>query len=267
MTKALKPPYIFGASVIGPLHVPMGIPCQDACAYEVFKDIGLIAVADGLGSAPKSDIGSRQAVDAAIEAAKQHLVANDNGEHSLGELTGKMILSAREQIEKTAEKDGYKLRDLATTLIVSAFVGGSVSIAHIGDGAVIAKTDKGLILASAPEESEYANEVVPLTSNKWNEHTHTSSIKNASFIALFTDGCQRAALKKSPLGYEPFNGFFDPVCSYAIKIEEIESANEEIKALLSSPKMNEHSDDDKTLVIAILKTVRGNSTDGYSDSI
>ncbi|KJU82512.1 Protein phosphatase 2C-like domain protein [Candidatus Magnetobacterium bavaricum] len=247
-----KPPYIFGCSVIGPLHVQLGIPCQDACAYEVFKDVALIAVADGLGSALRSDIGSRQAVDAAIEAAKQHLAANDNGTHNLDELVRKMISSARQEIEDTADRDGCELRDLATTLIAVAFAGGSVSIAHIGDGAVVAKTDKGLILASAPEESEYANEVVPLTSSKWNEHTRTGNIDNASFIALFTDGCQRAALKKSSSGYEPFDGFFDSVFSYAGEIEDCKSAEEEIKALLSSRKVNEHSDDDKTLVIAIL---------------
>jgi hypothetical protein len=50
-------PYLFGASVIGPLHIQNDIPCQDAYVYEILSSgWGLIAVTDGLGSASKSDI-------------------------------------------------------------------------------------------------------------------------------------------------------------------------------------------------------------------
>ncbi len=140
-----------------------------------------------------------------------------------------MLYFAREQVEEAVKREGCELRDLATTLITAAFVGSSVSIAHIGDGAVVAKTGRGLLLASTPEESEYANEVMPLTSNMWNEHLYVRSIEDVSLLAIFTDGCQKAALKKSPQGYEPFDGFFVPIFSYAKEIEDIKNVNGEIE--------------------------------------
>jgi hypothetical protein len=123
-------------------------------------------------------------------------------------------------------------------------------VAHVGDGAVIAKTNEGLKLVSGPEDSEYANEVSPLTGKDWELSLRVSPvISYVTGVMAFTDGCQRAVLRKSQDGLTPFDGFCGPLFSYANDVKDVTEAEEDIKELLLSKKVCENSDDDKTLVI------------------
>lgn len=246
---------IIGASAIGPLHVINETPCQDACAFEVLSsDYGVIAVADGLGSASKSEIGARIAVDAAVTFIKGIINQSGNEEIELGSITRTAVFSARKALEEKAGELQCKLRDLACTMIVVIMCKDNAAVAHVGDGAVIAKTNEGLKLISGPEDSEYANEVSPLTGKDWELSLRISPvIPYVSGIMAFTDGCQRAALRKSQDGLTPFDGFCDPLFSYANDVKDLKEAEEDIKELLLSKKVCENSDDDKTLVIATLR--------------
>jgi hypothetical protein len=138
-------------------------------------------------------------------------------------------------------------------MIVVAVRASQISVAHIGDGAVVAESSEGLQILSAPGESEYANEVVPLTSREWRDCLRVvPNVDGVRCLAVFTDGCQRAALRKSLEGMEPFRRFFDPIFSYASELENPNDGQEEIRSLLSSRKICENSEDDKTLVLAVL---------------
>ena len=110
---------IFGTSVIGPLHIQLGIPCQDACAYEILPlDWGIIAVADGLGSASKSDIGAKIAVEAVVKAGKEFITKKKNDEIIYDEVLREAVFSARKSLETKANEEQCNLRDLACTIIV-----------------------------------------------------------------------------------------------------------------------------------------------------
>jgi hypothetical protein len=50
-----------GASVIGPRHLELGEPNQDAMALTGCRGGWIAAVADGLGSRTRSDLGARRA--------------------------------------------------------------------------------------------------------------------------------------------------------------------------------------------------------------
>jgi len=76
-----------------------------------------------------------------------------------------------------------------------------------------------------------------------------SSIK---CLALFTDGCQRAALARHGDRYVPYDGFFDPVFAYARELTDLREAEQELRALLASEKLCRNCEDDKTLVVAVL---------------
>lgn len=243
---------IIGASVIGPLHVINGTPCQDACAFEVLSSgCGVIVVADGLGSASKSEIGARIAVDAAVSHVKGFVNQPGNEEIELGNIVRTAVFSARKALEEKADDLQCTLRDLACTMIVVIMCKDNVVAAHVGDGAVIAKTNEGLKLISGPEDSEYANEVSPLTGKDWELSLRVSPvISYVTGVMAFTDGCQRAALRKSQDGLTPFEGFCEPLFSYANDVKYLKEAEEDIKGLLLSKKVCENSDDDKTLVIA-----------------
>lgn len=255
----LVPPYIFGASVIGPLHIQKNILCQDACAYE-FSPFGwgAIAVADGLGSASKSEIGAKTAVGAAIQAIKAIIEGKMKEEINLHDTAREAVNFARKELEEKAIEEQCNLRDLATTLIVVIILENNIAVAHIGDGAVVAKKDEGLILVSGPGESEYVNEVVPLTSKGWEEFLKIiPRVSDIEYVAVFTDGCQRAALRKIQNDLEPYNRFFAPLFSYAKELDDLSMGEQDIRDLLASQKISEHSEDDKTLVISVLKNRSG----------
>jgi hypothetical protein len=260
---SIAAPYIFGASVTGSLHLQGNLPCQDAYCHDFMpNDFGLIAVADGLGSAKLSDLGSRIAVEAAVCAAKKLLLNFSSDDPDLSEIPIKMLYAARESLEETALKEGFQLSDMATTLIAVLFNRNRIYTAQIGDGAVVAQAAGALVLLSGPANSEYANEVTPITCSTWLSNLCTGEIlSGAEYLAVFTDGCQRASLLKTIEGYEPFERFFHPVFSYAAGIDNIEKSELELSEFLSSEKISEYSEDDKTLVLAVLNEESDDRTD------
>jgi serine/threonine protein phosphatase PrpC len=140
---SLPVPYIFGASVIGPSHIEKGTPCQDACKYAIIPpNCGVIAVADGLGSASKSDTGAQIAVEAALDVGKATISKKKIAETDLSDAAKEAVAFARKELEAKATKEQCSLHDLACTIIVAIFYEDNVSVAHIGDGAVVAKTEE-----------------------------------------------------------------------------------------------------------------------------
>jgi hypothetical protein len=204
---------------------------------------------DGLGSAARSDLGAQTAVQAALGVLQAGLGDDD----AMAATVAEAVATARIALEDLAAQEGCPLRDLACTILVLATTAQEIAIAHIGDGAVVMLTGEGLEMASVPGESEYVNEVVPLTSPGWREALRIGA-RSADIrgVALFTDGCQRVALRKSAAGYEPHDGFLDPVFDYVAGLTDLTEGTAEIQGLLASSKLAAVSEDDKTLVIAIL---------------
>jgi len=259
MTKGIEHPLhlvpiIFGSSVIGPSHEKKNIKCQDACCYELLNHgIGVIVVSDGLGSVKNSDIGATEAVNAAVNKIKE--IFNTKGIEGahLDNIVENAVFYARQILEQKADELQCNLQDLACTIIVVVIYQDTVSVGHIGDGAVVAKIKDKLKIISYPGESEYVNEVVPLTSKDWDKHLRISGSSEIECLAVFTDGCQKAGLKKMENIWKPYNGFFDPLFLYAKEIKNIKEAKQDIINLLISEKMSKNSEDDKTFVIAVLK--------------
>jgi hypothetical protein len=246
---------IRGASVRGPLHVKMDIPCQDALAFKVISPaVAVVAIADGLGSATKSDVGSKIAVDAVVCAVEQSVVNKTPDEIDISLVATQSIAEARAALENAASVSQCQLSDFGSTLISIVLMNGTLAIAHIGDGSVIARVDSDLRIASAPGESEYTNEVKPLTAKDWQENVRsTAVITNVRDVIAFTDGCQRAALKKSPEGYQPFGPFCLPILDYLRGAAEESDKTGELERFLSSEKLCNNSDDDKTLIVINLE--------------
>ncbi len=198
-------PFVLGASVIGASHTALGLPCQDACAFEILAGRYCLAVVcDGLGSAARSDLGAGTAVQAALGEVRARLAA----EAPLLDAVSAAVTAARTALEGLAAQEDCPLRDLACTILVLAATDGEIATAHIGDGAMVVRTADGLEIASPPGESEYANEVVPLTSPGWREALRVAARPlDVRGVALFSDGLQRVALRKTATGYEPHDGF------------------------------------------------------------
>jgi guanyl-specific ribonuclease Sa len=235
------------------MHIQHEIPCQDACAYTTTAGNAIvIAVADGLGSAARSDTGAKLAVTSAFNFCITALESGSGEALLLEDAVRNSAAHARGELERYALEESCDLRDLGCTLIVIIAREGEFAVAHIGDGAVVGEIEGILSVVSNPGESEYTNEVVPLTSTRWRDSLRiTSGASFISAIAVFTDGCQRAAFRKEEDALVPFERFFSPIFRYARMVADAAEGANEVAELLASPKLCEHSDDDKTLVVGV----------------
>jgi hypothetical protein len=256
MTACGTAPLVIAATRIGESHQASGAPCQDAFAWaEVDRGLLVIAVADGLGAAPRSDEGAAIIVQAAVDGALAACAA-EPAAHDLERLVRLSTFAARAAVEGYADVSGIPLSELASTLVLVAVGGSSVCAAQVGDGAVVAETSQGLTLVSGPNHGEYINEVTPLTARTWLEGFRVSPVFGpVRAIAVFTDGCERAALRRdhgaSP-DLSPHQGFFGPLFEFGRSVIGEAAGESELSGFLASSKMAESSDDDKTLVLAIL---------------
>jgi hypothetical protein len=242
-----SPRTIVGASAAGASHVRRGVPCQDAfCALEHGPAFA-IAVADGLGTAPRSDLGADLATVAAAVRALQF--ADDDP--VVAALEG--MIAARDALEASADTRGIPLRDLGCTLLVAAGNAERIGIAHIGDGAVVGRAADEWHVLSPPGASEYVNETDPITGADWERHVRCVSVLDGvDALALFTDGCQHAGLRSDGTRLCAHTSFFDPLAAFVCSNTSELEASLALRNLLAGRKLGEHSDDDKTLVIAVL---------------
>lgn len=256
-------PQVLAASVAGPGHNQHGLPCQDAHAWEWLPDGTLVlAVADGAGSARKSEIGAQSAVQGAIASAKAPAAdtRTPNGD-PLDDLAERLLLvfrGARSAVEAVAQLQREPLRELATTLLVCLWTENGVVSGHVGDGAAIGwlGKDAGFKILSAPAATEYVNETAFITEPDWECKFRVTAMPGyIPGVLLTTDGCQRAALRrKKPEevsdheGCEVFGPFVSPILDYVHRTTDAVQGQAELATLLCSEKLAGHSDDDKTLV-------------------
>lgn len=241
---------IHGASVTGSSHIKNNIPCQDAFAFKTVGGAAVIAVADGLGSAAKSDIGALTAVNTVVNEVSTYLADHPAEEIDFPVLLKQSVYKVRESLEHASLEYDCNLKDLACTLISVILFDDTMIIAHIGDGAVIARKETGLLVASSPGESEYTNEVIPITASDWEREIRFSPLlAHLTDVMVTSDGCQRASLKKINGDFIPFDNFCEPVFSYFRALESDKNGMEDLRGFLTSRKLSENSDDDKTMVV------------------
>jgi hypothetical protein len=242
---------VAGASVIGSSHMKLGLPCQDSHDYAVQDEFLLAAIADGAGSAAKAEIGSRTAANAA-RAHLLDLLSNTTPDAKTSEqaVLG-AIEAARRALEEVALRDSVSLREFATTLIVLIASRGFIAVAQIGDGGVVGCLEGELKTLTRPPIGEYINEVTFLTTDNYRDHIQLAANNPCpEQIAAFTDGLQMLALQY-PDG-QPFGGFFKPLFNLISEGGEDKKLIAQIEEFLGSTRLNERTDDDKTLLLAAL---------------
>ena len=238
---------VVGASVRGTSHARGDLPCQDAHGWRRLPGGTLVlAVADGAGSAAHAEAGARAAVDAALAAVASAWPAAVDWTEALDAA----LAAARAAVEREAEARGVEVRDLATTLIACVATGESVSVAQVGDGAVVVGDAEGMRALTEPTSGEFANETVFLTTPGAIEGAQRATWRgSAARLAAFTDGVQGLALKLP--ARTPHEPFFAPLFDFAAGATDLQDAEAQLAAFLSGPKVTARSDDDITLLLAI----------------
>ena len=240
----------YGASVVGTSHQTTGAPCQDAFLLRLCGPVVITAVADGLGSAAKSDTGSKLAVAAAGEAVEQALATTTPlTESQWHEVLRSSFAAARGALEQHAAGVLQPLRDLATTLLVAVVTPGFLAVGQIGDGAIVARRFTGeLETVSLPQRGEFANETTPLTAVGALERVAYRVLPAPiTGLALFSDGLQNLCIT-SATG-QPFEPFFAPFFDTFTPPFDREELARQLARFLGSERVCRRTDDDKTLVV------------------
>ena len=244
--------HILGVSVQGTSHLDKNTPCQDTHAYRLTAngDV-LVVIADGAGSAERSQEGAQTAVEQAIislEMAFQNGLPSD--ETGWQTLMTQVFADARQAVIQIADAENALLSSFATTLACAVVSGDWLTVGQIGDGAVVAEDeDSALFLTARPQRGEYANEAYFLTMpdalNSLVVYTAPRYIKS---LVLTTDGLLRLAFKLPE--YEPSVQFFQPLLAFTAGMDNPEQAKSELAAFLNSARVCARTDDDKTLILA-----------------
>ena len=243
------------ASVRGKGHADRGVPCQDSHSVllqEGVDSVLIAAVADGAGSALRSEIGARLCCEAATEMAAE-LVQSGRAIRSLSrEEAISWLQLLRCQLEEQADRDGYSLRDYAATLLLSIVGTDGAAFLQVGDGAIVRDCGGGMEAVFWPHHGEFINETVFVTSD-WSpsdiQFTYTDGPTSA--LAMFSDGLEPVALDVRQ--QRAFAPFFEPFLRGLERCSDASLLRAPLVEFLESERLSQKSDDDKTLVVAIAR--------------
>lgn len=246
---------VVGAAASGTAHERLGIPCQDALAYQVVGQSLIVALSDGAGTAERSQNGAQTAVDAAMDVMASVLDEHIPVEQSdWQDMLGSACNAARSALESLAEIEEQPLRAYAATLLLLVVTTDRLAVAQLGDGAVVAgESPEELFLANHAQRGEYANETYFLTQEDALDRIQVSVYeKTVNVLAVMSDGLTRLAIRLP--AHEPHLPFFQPLFAFAAHAQEEEQAARRLEDFLNSERICARTDDDKSLVIAVRRT-------------
>lgn len=240
-------------SITGTSHNQSGQPCQDFCKA-IIPDFGdsdlLIATcSDGAGSASQSDLGAKEACECFLAEANLWLRNCGHSEPPDHETLRSWVDAARNGVLAKAMESDALPRDLACTLIGVVVAENWAAFVQIGDGAIVFDCEGSYQVAFWPENGEYANTTFFLTDELYATHVRTDIIaQEISDLAVFTDGLQMLALDYA--GTRPHGRFFTPLFDTVRSSSDQGRLQDDLISYLSSERMNNRTDDDKSLLLA-----------------
>lgn len=162
------------------------------------------------------------------------------------------VRRARDSIVTRAIINKTEPSSYASTLIIGVYMRGKVTIGHIGDGIVVGVQEGKPIILSPPGPAEYANETACLVQDDWEKDLRIAEFTGIEACIIATDGCQNALATRSSGEYSPHEPFILPLISFIKgKMDLNIDPKPDITALLTSPRMEQLSGDDKTLIVLI----------------
>jgi hypothetical protein len=245
------------SSVTGRTHLDRNEPGQDFCragAVQVSdREFFIGLVADGAGSTRCGGEGAKTACDTAFGSIVKTIRTAAGEIHPItdGDVRG-WVCSARDAIVAQAAASGAPVREYACTLIGSVVGGGQAIFFQIGDGAIVMKEGDEYRVVFWPDQGEYANSTFFVSDESFLNHLE---ISRKDFlleeVALFTDGLQNLVLSFSKKAAH--DGFFRPLFA-AVRAHSgnrLPDLSAKLDGFLSRSEVNERTDDDKTLVLAV----------------
>jgi len=235
-----------GVSAAGVSHLQAGTPCQDHCNVGISGSTRrVVALSDGAGSAQKSQVGAKIAVDTIARLLTEHAGPLPPTEDQAAQF-GKQV---RQAISQQSTADQCKFSDYACTLLVAALEDGNCYFWQIGDGAwILQTTSKAIECATWPCKGEFNNQTAFITSDDWESHWTQAFVENVSAIVGFTDGMEMFCLDNAT--QKPHLPFVERILSALGPSPAEAEVHHKIEQMLHSPLIRDREDDDLTLVLA-----------------
>jgi len=249
------------ASSTGTAHIAAGQRCQDAHRHLETMDaegqsVLVLAASDGAGSAEQAEVGAMLACDTFVRLVSTYLEQGGTVEAIGRPLAKRWIAGILYRLElQTRQRGGGLLRDYACTLLAAVIGVRGAAFLQIGDGAMVVSAGDGWQHVFWPQHGEFANTTTFITLDHAAEamdfETRRTPIEE---IALFTDGLESLVLHKaSRTVHGPFfDSMFASVRKSAASGVDA-GLSRALGDYLSSPRINERTDDDKTLILASRK--------------
>lgn len=264
------------ASVVGTSHDLTGTPCQDNSLCRAFtlengSEILVAVASDGAGSAKRADEGSALACSLLIQ--EMNALFEGDAEGDLSEITKEFfanwLISFQREVTIRAEHEKLKARDFACTLVAAIIGEQSAVFAQIGDGAIVVPSPEEpeeYCYVFWPQKGEYANETYFATDPE--AHTRIQYVivsRRIDEVAVLTDGIQNLALHyQTQSAHSPF---FRPVFAWLRPASQnyTDKFTASLATYLASEKINQATDDDKTLILATRRTISQEPETGLSE--
>lgn len=241
------------ASVIGTSHIKSGTRKQDwARCFQLKSEVGDVLfgiVSDGAGSASFGGQGAALICHSLAQRVREYF--KYNSEMPDDTEIWSWIDSARDLIGESANKRDIPRREFSATLVAIIVTDSEVLSLHIGDGSIVARTqDQQWVSLSWPETGEYASTTYFLIDDPAPKLRISRHKNEFNAFSLFSDGIENLALDfKSQCPHPPFfNSLLKSVDDTAI-LGNVKNLSDALFSFLGSDKINERTDDDKSLII------------------
>lgn len=179
--------YTYGFSQTGKSHEKKMTVCQDAnCFQNINNEIGIAAVADGLGSQIHSDIGSSIAAQTVVEYCSGK-IRKDLGQQEILDILRQSFKEAISQIEKRVAGDNGDILQYDTTLTLCVLICGDLYFGHAGDSGMIALAEDGKYYSVTDQQRDAEGRVFPLNFDE-NYWVFGKFEKKTAGVLLATDG-------------------------------------------------------------------------------
>ncbi|HEX3532111.1 MAG TPA: PP2C family serine/threonine-protein phosphatase [Thermoanaerobaculia bacterium] len=242
------------ASAVGTSHLKQQRSCEDAHRCEVLQTAAGEAVlaafvSDGAGSALRAEAASQLACSLALDEVR-HLLEAGGGIADLDiPFVTAWLARLRAEVTARAETEGLRPREFACTLLGAVVGPESAAFFQVGDGAIVVSDQDEYRWIFWPASGEYENSTFFATEANAAEHLQHAYVEQPiDELALFSDGLQRLVLDfRNRTAPAPF---FRSMLSWIRTAESEEPLSELLSQHLSSPLINDRTDDDKTLILA-----------------
>ncbi|MVO18277.1 PP2C family serine/threonine-protein phosphatase [Parasedimentitalea huanghaiensis] len=237
------------ASEIGTSHIRNGDRLQDAYAVSVMRgDCVFAIVSDGAGSAKFGAYGAWLVCRTLTVRFRGWF--RDNSDLPSDELLSDWIDEVRDRIAAIADHRETTSRQFASTLAAVVSTPDETLTLHIGDSAVVGRSNEEWDVLCWPENGEYASTTYFVTDDPEPRLNVSRYAREYDAFALFSDGIGDVALLNTEQVAPPkfFGPMMHPVdnAQGAGRLPELSA---KLGTYLAGTAICERTDDDKTLVL------------------